>query len=86
MDPILIIIGIMVIGATTSSAGAVLVMTRQNVANAQARSPEKAAERILVQRNAINRRCNRPVTFPLAVNGILISKDRRITSDRRMAD
>jgi hypothetical protein len=38
-----------------------------------------------VRRSQADRRQSALVTFPLAVNGVLITEDRRLLSDRRLA-
>jgi hypothetical protein len=88
MDVILITLGIMGIGAIVISAYVFMVAARNYVSDehmAIRGNPKKSTPRPLFARSSTDRRTGRPVTFPLAVNGILISQDRRIVSDRRVA-
>jgi len=88
MDVILIILGVMGFGAIVISACVFLIAARNYVSNDQlpflpgSREP---AQRAFVERSSTDRRKGNPVTFPLAVNGILIAQDRRILPDRRLA-
>ena len=88
MDVILITLGIMGLGAIVISAYVFMVAARNYVSDehiAIRGNPEEPTPRPLVDRSPTDRRTGRTVTFPLAVNGILISQDRRIVSDRRAA-
>ena len=88
MDVILIILGIMGLGAIVISAYVFMVAARNYVSEDQAAfrgKMDEPAQRPLVERNTADRRSGRSVNFPLAVNGILITLDRRILLDRRVA-
>jgi len=83
MDAVLIILGIMGLGAIVVSAYVFTVAARNYVSedhNRYGRGPNPAH---FVERNPVDRRSGRPVTFPLTVNGILIVHDRRVSPDRR---
>ena len=89
MDAILIILGIMGFGAIAISAYVFMVAARNYVSDDHMTTirgnSNEPAQRPLVARIPTDRRSGRPVTFPLAVNGILIAQDRRILPDRRAA-
>jgi len=88
MDVILTTLGIMGLGAIAISTYVFLVAARNYVSEDnrpyQGNSSEPAPPHQLVVRKSTDRRSGRSVTFPLAVNGILITLDRRILSDRRI--
>lgn len=87
MDLILIILGISgsaaIVGATyvftVSARNYSLKGKKQNLAGATKPTLQ------LVQRSTKDRREGRPVTFPLAANGVLVTNDRRTQTDRRAA-
>lgn len=87
MDLILIILGI-VGSAAIVVAAYVFAMSSRNYASRDEKrnvmDPAKPALR-LVPRSSKDRRDGRPVTFPLAANGILVANDRRTQTDRRSA-
>ncbi len=87
MDVVLATLGVMGFGAIAISTYVFLVAARNYVSDenrpSRLNSSEPATSQ-LVERNPNDRRGNRSVTFPLAVNGILISSDRRTLSDRRV--
>jgi hypothetical protein len=87
MDVVLATIGIMGIGAIAISTYVFLVAARNYVSDDdrpyRANSSEPPSPHQLVARKSTDRRGGRPVTFPLAVNGILIALDRRTLADRR---
>jgi hypothetical protein len=88
MDVILIILGMMGLGAIVISAFVFMVAARNYVSDehlAIRGNSKEPAPRSLAARSPTGRRTGRSVTFPLAVNGILISQDRRIIPDRRAA-
>ena len=88
MDVILIILGVLGLGAILISTYVFMVAARNYVSDehmAIRGNPQEPASPPLVSRSPTDRRTGRPVTFPLAVNGILISEDRRVTPDRRIA-
>lgn len=88
MDVILLILGIMGFGAIVISAYVFMVAARNYVSEDhlpyRGAAEASAQQRLLVERSETDRRCGRPVTFPLAVNGILIAQDRRTQPDRRL--
>ena len=87
MDAVLTTLGIMGLAAVGISTYVFLVAARNYVSEenrpSQASSSEPAP-RQLVARKPADRRGGRSVTFPLAVNGILIASDRRVLIDRRI--
>lgn len=88
MDVVLITLGIMGLGAIVISAFVFTVAARNYVSEDDRRthsrfSDPKQASRERVDRNCVERRNGRPVTFPLTVNSILITSDRRSLPDRR---
>jgi hypothetical protein len=88
MDVVLVTLGIMGFGAITVSTYVFLVAARNYVSEDNRTSRENSSEPApphqLVARKLSDRRSGRPVTFPLAVNGILIASDRRTLADRRI--
>ena len=87
MDVVLIILGVMGLGAIVISVYVFMAAARNYVSDENMsirRNPEESAQRPPVERSPTARRSEKPVTFPLAVNGILIAQDRRILYDRRM--
>ncbi len=88
MDVILITLGILGLGAIAISAFVFIVAARNYVSDDDRRprsrfSDPKQASRERVDRNFVDRRTGRFVTFPLTVNSILITNDRRSLYDRR---
>jgi hypothetical protein len=88
MDMVLIILGTLGLGAIIISTYVFTVAARSYVSEDNRRYGGRTGEdtpHTLVPRNPIDRRGARPVTFPLTVNGILITNDRRSHADRRKA-
>lgn len=88
MDVILIILGVLGVGAIIISAYVFMVAARTYVSDEDAPYRDDSGDssgRRFVERSPADRRKGKPVTFPLAVNGILIAKDRRTVPDRRAA-
>ena len=86
MDVILVVLGVMGLGAIIISAYVFVVAARNYVSDQQAPFLLKSKEPLrhaFVERSPADRRKGKPVTFPLAVNGILIAQDRRVLPDRR---
>ena len=86
MDVILIILGVMGVGAIVISAYVFMAAARNYVSDDHMTlrgNSGEPAQRSLVARSPTDRRNGKLVTFPLAVNGILIAMDRRILPDRR---
>ncbi len=88
MDVVLIILGALGLGAIVISTYVFTVAARSYVSEDSRRYGGHTGEitpHTPVPRNPLDRRGVRPVTFPLTVNGILITNDRRSLPDRRMA-
>lgn len=88
MDVILIILGILGFGAILISAYIFTVAARNYVSDDHHKQPKDAAtakQHQMVQRSPSDRRSNQAVTFPLTVNGMLVTHDRRHTPERRRA-
>jgi len=88
MDVILIILGVMGFGAIVISAYVFMVAARKYVSDEQAPflpGSKEPPQGTFIERSPTDRRKGNPVTFPLAVNGILIAQDRRVLPDRRVA-
>ena len=88
MDVILVILGVLGVGAILISAYVFTVAARNYVSGDYKRThslPGDAGPPRLVERSPIDRRSSRSVTFPLTVKGLLIAKDRRHLNDRRLA-
>jgi hypothetical protein len=87
MDVVLVILGLMGLGAIAVSTYVFTVASRNYVSEDDRRTrsrfsdPEQPRERI--ERSGMDRRSGRRVTFPLTVNSILITSDRRTHADRR---
>jgi len=89
MDVILITLCVLGLGAIVISAYVFMVAARNYVSDeyktTNPGNSNDSAQRALVARSPTDRRSGRPVTFPLAVNGILIALDRRTVADRRVS-
>ncbi|NND69806.1 MAG: hypothetical protein HKN19_19610 [Halioglobus sp.] len=83
MDAVLIILGILGVGAIVVSAYVFTVAARNYVSEDHKRYGRGPDPAHFVERSPVDRRSGRPVTFPLTVNGILIAHDRRVLPDRR---
>jgi len=89
MDVILIILGVLGMGAIVIAAYVFTVAARNYVSeddqpllfsnNGNGRRSE------WVERNPVDRRSGRPVSFPLTVNGVVVPEDRRRQPERRRA-
>jgi len=88
MDVVLIILGILGFGAIVIAAYVFTVAARNYVSNdthtPHRQSTPRRREGFVV-RDPRDRRRAGPVEFPLTVNGVVISRDRRVHSDRRAA-
>lgn len=85
MDALLITLGILGFGAILISAYVFTVAARTYVSDddkkygrGRGHSPYH-----MVTRSPVDRRSGQPVSFPLTVNGLLITHDRRVLPDRR---
>jgi hypothetical protein len=88
MDAILTTLGVMGLGAIVISSYVFLVAARNYVSEdrrSDLANSLQPAPRHLFERSPTDRRGDRTVTFPLTVNGILITSDRRTLLDRRLA-
>ena len=87
MDVVLIILGILGFGAIIISAFIFTVAARNYVSDDQqkGRRVTPLAKHQMVVRRTSDRRVGQAVTFPLTVNGMLITHDRRHTPERRRA-
>ena len=90
MDIVLIILGVLGVGAIAISAYVFTVAARNYVSEDHKKrrlTPKSslARSRMLIPRGEKDRRSGKPVTFPLIVNGALIAKERRHQPDRRRA-
>jgi len=87
MDLILISLGIVGSTAIVVAAYVFAVTSRNYASQDQKRNVMDSAEPALrlVPRSSKDRRDGKPVTFPLAANGILVANDRRTQTDRRAA-
>ncbi len=87
MDVVLIVLGVLGVGAVVVSTYVFTVAARTYVSDEHRRphgTGNESQPRQQVARNPKDRRSGRPVTFPLTVNSILIANDRRSRPDRRM--
>ena len=87
MDVILIILGILGFGAIMISAYIFTVAARNYVSDDDRKDRRNTpiAKHQMVARSPSDRRGGQAVTFPLTVNGMLITHDRRHTPERRRA-
>jgi hypothetical protein len=87
MDVVLIILGILGFGAIMISAYIFTVAARNYVSDDLRKdsSNTRTARHQTVTRSPSDRRGGQAVTFPLTVNGMLITHDRRHTPERRRA-
>jgi len=85
MDVVLIILGVLGLGAIVISAYVFTVAARNYVSDDHNHQQPAAGATGLVKRSPVDRRSNRPIQFPLSVNGELIPEDRRQQPDRRRA-
>ena len=89
MNIVLIILGVLGLGAIVIAAYVFTVAARNYVsAEELARREENnngSGGKHLVERSPVDRRSGEPVTFPLTVNGVVIPQDRRHQPDRRRA-
>ena len=88
MDVVLIILGALGLGAILISTYVFMVAARNYVSEDSRRYGGRvgeASQHPPIPRHPIDRRGGRTVTFPLTVNGLLITSDRRSLGDRRVA-
>jgi hypothetical protein len=87
MDALLITLGILGFGAILISAYVFTVAARTYVSEEDRKYGRQrgAAPYHMVTRSPVDRRSGQPVTFPLTVNGLLITHDRRVLPDRRQS-
>ena len=88
MDVILIILGVLGMGAIMISAYVFTVAARNYVSNdiyAPQVSQAPPNKRHFVSRNPQDRRRHIPAQFPMTVNSVIITRDRRETGERRAA-
>jgi hypothetical protein len=87
MDVVLVILGLLGLGAVVISTYVFTVAARTYVSDDhlhRRRNSNSNQPRDRAARSSIDRRSSRPVTFPLTVNSILIANDRRTLPNRRM--
>jgi hypothetical protein len=88
MNVVLIVLGILGVGAIVIAAYVFTVAARTYVSAEELARREESngtPARPLVERSPLDRRSGKPVTFPLTVNGVVIPQDRRQRPDRRKA-
>ena len=88
MDVVLIVLGVLGFGAIVIAAYVFTVAARNYVSAEDKNHRQNGAslsDKRLIARRADDRRSNKPVQFPLTVNGALIAEDRRHLPDRRIA-
>lgn len=88
MDIVLIILGILGLGAIVIAAYVFTVAARNYVSSdnyhqrARPASPDNSDN--FVERSPRDRRRGAPVSFPITVNSVTITRDRRTLPDRRL--
>ncbi len=89
MDTVLIVLGVLGLGAIVISAYVFTVAARTYVSAEEDvhRRPAKLNDsgKPWVNRATGDRRSGKPVQFPLTINGVVIPEDRRRLPDRRKA-
>ena len=88
MDMVLIVLGVLGLGAIIISAYVFTVAARNYVSADEMRQRNHRVTtngKPWVARSGKDRRSGKPVQFPLTVNGIVIPQDRRHLPDRRQA-
>tara|TARA_R110001592_G_scaffold126336_1_gene337459 strand:- start:81878 stop:82147 length:270 start_codon:yes stop_codon:yes gene_type:complete len=88
MEILLIVLGILGFGAIVIAAYVFTVAARNYVSDDSQvahREPTAKLRTGFVMRDPKDRRRNAPAEFPLTVNSVLISRDRRELPDRRAA-
>ena len=88
MDVVLIILGVLGLGAIIISVYVFTVSARNYVSSdeqSRRRVQAPPARKHLVQRRPTDRRSGKQVVFPLTVNGVVVPEDRRHLPDRRKA-
>ena len=88
MDVVLIILGTLGLGAIIVSAYVFTIAARNYVSDDtkhRGKGTSSSPTKRWIMRNSTDRRSDRPVAFPLNVNGVLIPEDRRHQPDRRHA-
>lgn len=85
MDVLLLILGILGVGAMLISAYVFMVAARNYVSEDEAEQRDRDGNFRRVTRSGQDRRSGASVSFPLMVNGILVEHDRRVSGDRRRA-
>jgi len=89
MDVVLIILGVLGLGAIIIAAYVFTVAARNYVSNEHKHhakdTPFSPTTRQRTLRSPTDRRSGRPVVFPLNVNGVLVPQERRHLPERRQA-
>ena len=88
MDVVLIILGVLGFGAIVISGYVFTVAARNYVSDDTLgldKTPAAQDREAFVIRNPSDRRRRLPVTFPLTVNSVVITSDRRRLPERRAA-
>ena len=88
MDTVLLIIGVLGLGAIVIAAYVFVVASRNYVSESdlpEQKAPTPATSRSFIDRNVRDRREVSRSDFPMTVNGMLIPVERRIMPDRRLA-
>ncbi len=88
MDTVLLVLGILGFGAVVIAAYVFTVAARNYVSendSAGKADTVTSTDRALTERGQGDRRQLAQFDFPMTVNGILISAERRIMTDRRLA-
>ena len=83
MDTVLIILGVLGFSAVIIAAYVVSVATRTYVSDDKAPRGSGPAGRRFIERSPKDRRSGVAVTFPMMIDGMLVTEDRRTSSDRR---
>ena len=88
MDTILVILGVLGLGAIVISAYVFAASARKYVShngNGKRGTHAPPSRAHLAKRRPTDRRSGKPVVFPLTVNSVLVQQDRRHQPDRRQA-
>jgi len=88
MDTVLLVLGVLGFGAVVIAAYVFTVAARNYVSENDSAGKTDAvasANRAFTERSQSDRRQLLQFDFPMTVNGILISAERRVMADRRLA-
>ncbi len=84
MDVILLVLGVLGLGAIVIAVYVFTVAARNYVAADESHPQQPSVRHHFVERQPTDRRRGGQVAFPLTVNGVTIARDRREHPERRL--